>query len=75
MAETWTTLYNNALQSDPAQLLETIKIACHAMHARLYALGSHDELHSRSERRAIYLGLADLQVLRKAYHASQDASR
>ena len=71
MAETWTTLYTNALQSDPAQLLETIGIACDAMHARLLVIGFGDEQRFRRERSALYRGLGDLHVLRVSYHASQ----
>jgi hypothetical protein len=71
MVETWTALYTNALQSDPSALLETIEIACEAMHRRLRALLFRDNPAFHNERRALYLGLADLHVLRSSRRASQ----
>ena len=71
MAESWTILYKNALQAAPLYLVDTIKSASDAMHARLRTLLLGSEPNCQSERRALYLGLADLYVLRVSYQASQ----
>jgi hypothetical protein len=75
MAEPWTALYTNALQANPSELLAIINVACDAMHNRLYALLWRDEAGFRSERRALYLGLADLHVLRLSRQASLRVTR
>jgi hypothetical protein len=70
MAQNWTILYTIALQSEPSQLLDTITSACKVMQARLRALLLSGAPNAQSERQAIYLGLADLHVLRASRQAS-----
>lgn len=67
MAEAWTTLYQKALRSDDAQLLQTTLRAIIAIYARLYALGFPPEPAFRHERSALFLALSDLRVLRSAF--------
>lgn len=71
MVESWTILYNNALQSDSPQLLEKIATAYIAMHARLRTLLLGSQPSCEPERRSLYVGLADLRVLRVSYRAKQ----
>lgn len=63
MAGTWMMLYEDALHSDPSELLATIQNASHAMHERLRELGKSKTREHVCEKSAIYRGLSDLYVL------------
>lgn len=76
MASAWAALYQNALRSADAQLLEHSLVAIIAMHARLHAIGFPAEAADKREQSALFLALSDLRVLRNAFrriNGSDDA--
>jgi hypothetical protein len=68
----WEILYNKALQSEPNGLLESHRIAVKAIFQRLFFLDFGAiplTVANFREKRALYLALSDLRVLRTAFGA------
>jgi hypothetical protein len=68
----WETLYNKALQSEPNGLLDAHRIAVEAIFQRLFFLDFGAiplTVANTREKRALYLALSDLRVLRTAFSA------
>lgn len=70
MAESsWTILYNQALHSQPQQLLANVKMAREAIRSRWCAIASGTVIADVGERRALIVALNDLHVLHAAFRA------
>ena len=68
----WEILYHKALQSEPKGLLGAHRVAVEAILQRLFFLtGGNMSVTVASEKRALYLALSDLRVLRTAFNALQ----
>ena len=70
----WEILYHKALQSEPKGLLGAHRVAVEAILQRLFFLTGGNmsvTVANTSEKRALYLALSDLRVLRTAFNALQ----
>lgn len=63
----WTAHYQDALRSEPENLLERIQIATQSIVSRLYRVAFHETTPNATEYRALCLALSDLRVLRASF--------
>jgi hypothetical protein len=67
MAHAWTALYQNAMRCEDVELLRATLSAIIAMHVRLHEMGFPPEVRDLRERRALFLAMSDLRVLRSTF--------
>ena len=73
---TWATLYQEALHSEPEDLLDRMGNAAQSIVDRMHKIGGAASRLHRSEFRALCLALSDLHILRishshREWHAAQ----
>ena len=71
----WTMLYEEALQSEPEELIERIRIAIASITNRMRTIGAAESKIHPGEHRALCLALSDLHVLRIAFSRSRGKGR
>lgn len=66
----WAILYEDALRSEPQDLLERVQTATESIIDRLRQIGLAETTIHANEHRALCLALSDLRVLRVAFSHS-----